>query len=145
MALYVPAARRRRRLVIFTVPALVAGLLIGALVGRVTAPTVDDRITAVRDDARQISAGLRVITLHDESDAASQQAGEGGADLVLKDTRSQLGKAFDDAPWITLQQREALFKTLDGLESQADKSGASFGQGAEAFAQQIESTFGVTT
>ena len=90
MALYVPAARRRRRIVVFTVGALVVGLLLGALLGRVTAPTVDDRLASVRSSAQQTAAGLRVIAIHDQSNTVSNQSANSGADLVLKRTRSEL-------------------------------------------------------
>ena len=144
MALYIPAGRRRRRLVLCTVGALGAGLVVGALLGRVTAPTVEDRLSSVRDDARATAAGLRVIAIHDESRTLGERAGDRGADLVLRDTRSQLRGEFDDAPWITLARREALFKALDALEGQSDKTSAAFGRDAETLAKQIESTFGVT-
>jgi hypothetical protein len=142
MALYVPAARRRRRIVGFTVAALVLGLLIGALLGRATAPTVDDRLASVRKNAQQTAAGLRVIAIHDESNTASNQSANSGADLVLKETRSELENEFDDAPWITPAQREALLKSLDKLEAQADRKSDGFGKAADALATQIEETFG---
>jgi len=142
MALYIPPARRRRRLLLCTLAALVVGLLLGALVGRASAPTVDDRLSSVREHARQTAAGLRVIAIHDESQAISNQADDGGADLVLTDTRSQLRDEFGDAPWITLTQREALYEALDDLEAQPDKTSSAFGRDAEALARQIESTFG---
>jgi hypothetical protein len=125
--------------------AVLVGLAIGAIVGRVSAPTVDDRIASVRDDARQTAAGLRVIALHDESNAISSQTpGDGGVDLVLRDTRSQLRNEFDRAPWIALQQREALLKQLDELQARNDRTGASFGEAADAMAGAIETTFGVS-
>ena len=144
MALDIPAGRRRRRLGLFTGGALVAGLVVGALLGRVTAPTVEDRLSSVRDDARATAAGLRVIAIHDESATVPDQAGDQGVELVLRETREQLGGEFDDAPWITLVQREALFKALDALESQDDKTSAAFGRDAESLAKKIETTFGVT-
>jgi hypothetical protein len=142
MALYVPAARRRRRVVVFTVVALVLGLLLGAFVGRATAPTIDDRLASVRKSAQQTAAGLRVIAIHDESNTVSNQSANSGADLVLKQTRSELHDEFDDAPWITLAQREALLKALDELEAQPDRESDAFGKGADALATQIEETFG---
>ena len=142
MALYVPAARRRRRVIIFTVAALVVGLVLGLLVGRVTAPTVDDRIASVRKDAQQTAAGLRVIAIHDESNTVSNQSANSGADLVLKETRSELEHDFGRAPWITLAQRETLLKALDELEAQPDRTSDAFGTAAEALAHQIEEAFG---
>jgi hypothetical protein len=125
--------------------AVLVGLVVGAIAGRVSAPTVDDRIASVREDARQTAAGLRVIALHDESNAISSQTpGDGGVDLVLRDTRSQLHDEFDRAPWITLQQREALLKQLDELQARSDRTGASFGEAADAMAGAIETTFGVS-
>jgi hypothetical protein len=145
MALYVPAAKRRRRTLLLVGAAVVVGLVVGALAGRVSAPTVDDRIASVRDDARQTAAGLRVIALHDESNAVSSQApGDGGVDLVLRDTREQLNGELDRAPWITVQQREALLEQLDELQARGDRTGASFGEAADAMAGAIETTFGVS-
>ena len=115
---------------------------LGVLVGRVTAPTVDDRLASVRKSAQQTAAGLRVIAIHDESDTVSNQTANSGADLVLKQTRSELKREFDDAPWITLAQREALLKSLDELEAQPDRKSDAFGKAADALATQIEETFG---
>ncbi len=143
MAVYVPAARRRRRMLAFVGVALVAGLIVGALVGRITAPTVDDRISSVQEDARQTAAALRVLALHDESGAISNQsAGDGGADLVLARTRSDLAKEFDDAPWITTAQRKALISALDDLDAMTDRTSGAFGTAADDLAGQIETTFG---
>jgi hypothetical protein len=142
MALYVPASRRRRRTFVFVGLALGAGLLLGGVIGRATAPDVDDRLRSVRSDARQTAAGLRVIAIHDESDTAGNDTQ--GAELVLRDTREELQSEFDDAPWLTTPQRGALLQALDALEGQDDKTTEEFGQRAEGLAQQIETTFGVT-
>ena len=72
----------------------------------------------------------------------SNQTRERGADLVLSETRSELHGEFDDAPWITLAQREALLKSLDELEAQPDRTTDAFGKAADALATQIEETFG---
>ena len=144
MALYVPAARRRRRVLIFAGVALVAGLVVGVVVGRASAPTVEDRLHSVRSNAEQTAAGLRVIALHDESSAIANQSGNGGADLVLRDTRSEMRNEFGDAPRITTAQREALLAALDELEAEPDRTSAAFGARAEAVAKQIEATFGTS-
>src|SRR6476660_9744095 len=109
MAVYVPAGRRRRRIYAFVGIALVVGLVIGAFLGRTTAPTVGDRIASVQADARQTAAALRVLALHDESGALSNPtAGAGCADLVLDRSGSELSAEFGRAPWITSEQRQAL-------------------------------------
>src|SRR4051812_6849580 len=134
MAVYVPAARRRRRLYAFVGVALVTGLLIGAVVGRATAPTVGDRISSVQGDARQTAAALRVLALHDESGALSNQAGAGGADLTLERTGSELASEFGDAPWITSEQRQTLLNALAALKATQDRTTGDFGTAADALA-----------
>ncbi len=140
MALYIPPARRRRRLIAAAAVALLAGLFGGVLIGRSTAPSVADRVTAVRSDAREAAAGLRVIALHDEAGALSNQDG-GGADLTLSQTRTALVRAFDQAPWLGNSQRTKVLADLDRLAATGDKSSKEFGTAADALATEIEATF----
>jgi hypothetical protein len=136
VALYIPAGRRRRRTAFFAVGALVLGLLIGAVVGRASAPTATEKIKAVQADARNTAAALRVIALHDEAGAVSAQgADDAGIALVLKNTRSDLRDEF---------ARADLLRELDALEAQPDRMSAQFGQAAEKLAANIEATFGTT-
>jgi hypothetical protein len=142
MALYIPPARRRRRLIVAATVALIVGLGLGVLIGHVTAPSLADRVTAVRSDAREASAGLRVIALHDETGAASnQQPGAGGADLVIANTRTALQTAFGAAPWIGSAQRSRLLSDLDKLAGIPDKTSKQFGAAADALAAEIDATF----
>ena len=142
MALYVPPARRRRRLIVAATVALLVGLALGVLIGHVTAPSLGDRVAAVQSDARQASAGLRVIALHDQTGAASnQQPGAGGADLVISTTRTALQTAFGEAPWIGSTQRSKLLSDLDKLAGISDKTSKEFGTAADALAAEIDATF----
>lgn len=143
MALYIPASRRRRQTIVLAVAALVVGLLLGLLAGRASAPSVADRIHSVQRDARATAASLRVLALHDQTGAASNQApGNGGADLVLTRTRTELQGEFKRAPWLTAPQREALLTELDRLAALPDRTGSQFGDAADQFASHIETTFG---
>jgi hypothetical protein len=142
MALYIPPARRRRRLIVAASAALLVGLLGGVLIGRSTAPTIDDRVAAVQSDARAAAAGLRVIALHDEAGALSnQEPGGGGADLTLRQTRTALQQAFDHAPWLGGRQRAKLLSDLDKLSAITNKTSKQFGAAADALATEIETTF----
>ena len=142
MALYIAPARRRRRVLVTAGVALALGLLLGVFAGRATAPTLDDRISSVRGDARETAAGLRVIALHDEAGTAAEGGGDQGTDLVLERTRSELDDLFDRASWLGSDARAALFDELDALADNPDPAGAAFGEGADALAGHIESTFG---
>jgi hypothetical protein len=142
MALYIPPARRRRRLIVAAALALVAGLAVGVLIGRASAPSVADRVAAVQSDAREAAAGLRVIALHDQAGAvANAEPGNGGADLVLANTRTALQTAFDQAPWLGSTQRGKLLSDLDKLATLPDKTSKEFGTAADALAAEIEATF----
>jgi hypothetical protein len=142
MALYIPAGRRRRRTILIAAGALLIGLALGAMAGRSTAPTIGDRISSVRSEAQKTSAALRVIALHDESGAVSAQGGDGGTDLVLQRTRTDLDHLFARAPWLPATTRQKLLDDLASLAAKPDKSDASFGAAAEALAQEIDATFG---
>jgi hypothetical protein len=142
MALYIPPARRRRRLIAAAVLALIAGLAVGVLIGRVSSPSVPDRVRAVQSDARAAAAGLRVLALHDQAGAiANGQPGAGGADLVLSRTRSTLQDAFAAAPWLGPTQRSRLLHDLDLLVAITDRTSKAFGAAAEALATEIDATF----
>jgi hypothetical protein len=145
MAVYIPAGRRRRRTIMLAVTGLLVGVVLGGLIGRASAPTVDDQLASVRDDAREVAAGLRVVALHGEEDTESNQTADSGADLVLDETRTGLQHAFEDAPWLGEDQQQELLDALDALTEIDDRSGPEFAQAAEALATQIEATFGVDT
>jgi hypothetical protein len=140
VALYIAPARRRRRILVAAGVALALGLVVGSVLGRVTAPTLDDRISSVQDDARQTAAGLRVIALHDEAGTASGTDDQ-GAELVIERTRSELDDLFDRAPWLGSDTRRTLFDEVDALAAEPDPTSASFGEAADALAGHIEQTF----
>jgi hypothetical protein len=142
MALYVPSTRRRRRLIAVAVIAVVVGLALGLVIGRSTAPTVDDRVSSVRSDARDTAARLRVIAFHEQQGAASAGGGTQGADLVLRNTADDLHHLYDRAPWLRASDKKSLDDALSALQATPDKTTKSFGQDVEALAKQIETTFG---
>jgi hypothetical protein len=142
MALYIPPARRRRRLIAAAVLALVVGLAAGVLIGRVSTPSVPERVRTVQTDARAAAAGLRVLVLHDQAGAvANAEPGNGGADLVLTRTRTALEDLFAEAPWIGADQRTRLQRDLDLLATTTDRTSKAFGTAAEALAAEIDATF----
>ncbi|HUR75056.1 MAG TPA: hypothetical protein VMZ00_12330 [Sporichthya sp.] len=137
MALYIPQARRRRRTLLIGAVAAVLGLIVGGLIGRVSAPTVDDRVADVRQSAKNTAAGLRVVSLHVEDTSV----GAGGTDLVLQRTAEELEANFDEAPWLSPGQEQILRDTLAGLRSAPQKDNKEFGGRMDAFATMIEDVF----
>jgi len=143
MALYVHAGTRRRRTALIAAAAVIAGLVVGLFIGRLTAESPDDVVHSIQTEARETAAGLRVIALHDESGiSANNTSSDGGAELVLKRTKSQLLDELDRAVWISTDQRDRLLLAFNDLTKRTDRTTPEFGQATEDVAAQIESTFG---
>ncbi|MGH3686007.1 MAG: hypothetical protein ACRDRE_25270 [Pseudonocardiaceae bacterium] len=148
MALYTPQSQRQQRLIIFAVAAFVLGGVLGGVTGRLTAPTPADRVVAVREQARQTSSQLGVLSLHVQAGAASMgTGGDAGARLALQRADDDLTRALDQAPWITAEHRNGLLTHLHALE-QAASTGAStkpFAADVDRLASEVNTTFGLAS
>jgi hypothetical protein len=147
MALYTPQAQRRQRLVILAVVAFLLGGVLGGFAGRLTAPTAADQVADVRNQAQQMSAQLRVLSLHVDAGAASLGAGgDAGAVLALQRADGDLIRVLEQAPWITAQRANALSAHLHELE-RAARAGAGtkpFADDVDRLASEIDTAFGLT-
>ena len=147
MALYVPAGRRRRNLILGLVAAVVVGLVIGAVLGRVTAPTVDDRVTTVRDDARAVIGALTATPTEyrQQLEGSTEFSRGGGVDDALTTARSSLVAALDDATWLGPNLRREATSALDAVVA-AERAKASQARYEAAVARatnRIETVFGI--
>ena len=144
MALYVPTSRRRRRAILMAVGALLVGLVLGLAVGRWSSTSVDDQVHSVQEKARETASGLKVLSLHVQAGATSaSEPGDGGADLVLQRTRTELQNEFADAPWLDATSQKALLDELAALDAQPDRTSTAFSTAADALASHIDATFGL--
>ncbi len=102
MALYMPAARRRRRLILALLAALIVGGVVGGFTGRNLAPSLGDRVGDVQDQARAVTSELRAMPINYEKERAGGaefRRGGGVAD-ALDRAHSDLRSALDAAPWL---------------------------------------------
>jgi uncharacterized membrane-anchored protein YhcB (DUF1043 family) len=115
MALYVPAGRRRRNLAIALAATAVVAVVVGFLIGRVTAPTVDDRVSEVQADARGVVGELAATPneYRQQQSGSSEFAQGGGVADALANTRRSLDAAMDDAPWLGPSLRKEATDALD--------------------------------
>lgn len=118
MAVYAGPARRRRSMILIAIAALAAGLIIGVAIGRASATSIDDEISAGRDSARELVASLRVLPLE------YGQALEGSSETTLiQDTvdrsAAQVDIALDDAPWLTATQRRSVTNAVQAIRTAA--------------------------
>jgi hypothetical protein len=121
MAVYAGPARRRRAGIAIAVGALILGLVIGIVIGRGTAPTLDDEIADGRAGGRDLVTALRVLPL--EYEQASTGSSETG---LIEDTvrraAARLPEALDGAPWLGPGQRRTATTAVQAVEAAARTS-----------------------
>jgi hypothetical protein len=127
MALYVSAARRRRRTIVVGVVALVVGLLVGWLIGRSTGSSANDEVKARQTDAEQLVARLDGLDLEYQTTATggagSSDALTGSLDAakaIAADADALLGRM----PWVAQAERTTTVGLVDAVR-QAVELGAS--------------------
>ena len=148
MALYVPAGRRRRRLIIGLVLAVVVGLVVGFGLGRVTATTTSDDVASVQDQARNAVGALR-STPTEYSQAAAGATAEfangGGASDGINRVEAQVKDALGAAPWLGPASRAAALKAVADVRSVAAQKGSpdEFASAVNDASDQLEAIFGI--
>ena len=148
MALYIPAGRRRRRLVLATVAAAVVGLVLGWALGRLTAPTVADRVASVRSDARTIDG--RLAALPNEYDKVlagdPQYANGGGPADSLTGVSADVAALARRAEWLSPTQRDGVVSAVDQAQAVAAASGSAsdFAAAIDQATSTVDTTFGLT-
>ena len=149
MALYVPAGRRRRNLILGLVGALIVGLVIGGVLGRVTAPTLSDKVASVRDSASEVTARLQATPIEYEKQLAGSTEFQKGGTVVqsLTDAQQSLRSALDDAVWLSPRQRTTIERRLDDLLAlaRARVPAARYQDAVATTATFIESSLGITS
>lgn len=117
MAIYMPAGRRRRRAALAMGAAFVVGLVLGGLIGRLTAPSVEDRVGDVRSEARSVQGELQAMPINYEKELQQETQFEqgGGVTDALARARRQLDGALADAPWLGRDSRASARAALTTL------------------------------
>ena len=118
MAVYRGPERRRRATALIAVAALIVGVLLGAVLGRVTAPTVDDKIAEGHTAGRDLVAALRVLPLEYEQ-ASSGSSETGLIEDTVRRAAGRLPAALDKAPWLDGAQRREATQTVQAITDAA--------------------------
>jgi hypothetical protein len=147
VALYVPAGRRRRNLVLGLAGAVVVGLIVGFLLGRATHASLDDEVATVQDSARAVTARLRATPVeYAQERRGSSEFSHGGTVLdSLADARRSLRDALDDAVWLGPAQRREATAALDVLVSaaRAETAARRYRALVDTSANRIDVVFGL--
>jgi hypothetical protein len=147
MALYVSAGRRRRRLLLAAAGALAAGLLLGALAGRLTAPTAAAGAADAKQAAARASGLLDALPTHYEQmvagglDPTSFQA---SLDDGLRRAAEQLDVALAAAPWLDAPVADGLRRQVADLRAAADRRATpgEFRAAVERAVAELDARFG---
>ncbi len=144
MALDVPVPRHRRQAVVLAVAALVVGLFVGWLIGRGSAPSLEDGVRDVQRRSAQLTERLRALPA---VQAAARDAGRDHAADVMAELdaiEADLLALFDDAPWIGPATRQLLGETLDRVGATATGSAVAFRTAVVAAVAAINLAFGTS-
>jgi hypothetical protein len=149
VALYVPAGRRRRNLIIGLVGALIVGLLIGGVIGRVSAPGISDKVSSVQDSAREVTARLQATPIEYRKQLSGSTEFESGGTVLesLGEAQTLLGSAVNDAVWLGPTQRKELEDAMAAVitAARAKVSPARYETLVGQSATRIETGFGIDT
>lgn len=120
MAVYVSAARRRRRAVLAAVVALVVGIVAGVLIGRTTASGVNDAVAASRRRGTQLVAQLQTLpfeyqAMTEHKPGKSQATFDDAVDRIEELLRSDLAKM----PWVGVRAKASATAAMEQLRSRA--------------------------
>jgi hypothetical protein len=139
------ASRQRRRTILAAAAALVVGVLFGVLIGRATAPGVDDAIAASRSRGRDISAALRSLPIEYEQ----SQAGTGGENQsriedAVRRVADMAKTALDKAKWLGPGDRAEVTAAIDAVLQAARQqvSQSEFERVVNDAASKVEDVFG---
>jgi len=146
MALYVPQSRRRRNAALVAVATLLAGLVVGFLVGRSSAVTASEAAAQVKSQADTLATRVEALTI--EYDQAVSGAGDtiqAGVIDALDGIDRDLEALTRDAPWLGAAQIAALHAATAAVRSAANDtvSTDAFGSVVSDSASTIRATFGV--
>jgi hypothetical protein len=144
MAVYRGPERRRRATAAIAVAALIVGLLAGVLVGRVSAPSVDDQIAEGQAAGRDLVAGLRVLPLeYEQASAGSSETGL--IEDTVKRATGRLPAALEQAPWLDVTQRREAAQAVHAIAetASAEVAPARFEATVARSTATLESIFGL--
>lgn len=145
MAVYAGQAKRKRATWLIAAATLVVGLVLGILVGRATAPTIEDKIADGRAGGRDLVTALQVLPLEYEQ----AQSGSEGTALIgdtVQRSVARLNDALDGAPWLGPAQRRIATQAVQSVVSASTQNvpAAQFKNTVDQASAQIAEVFGIT-
>jgi|SRR6187200_2808359 hypothetical protein len=147
MAVYTPPGARRRRTIYMIIAAVLVGLLAGLVVGRATSRGIDDAVSdAKRKGSDAVTALSRLPIEYEQK--LNAQGGETATTLLesVDAAEALLGDAFDAAPWLTTEQKQAATAAITSVRADVNNgvSAREFQNRIDTASKVIARTFGVS-
>ena len=148
MAVYIPPARRKQRLLLTAVVALVMGVLAGFGLGRATAAGIDEAVATAADRGANAQAALSRLPIH-YAQALRGEDGESPAKMqaAVDDARRKLDSAYKVAPWLPNSVRVNVTSTVDRVARDVEEraNAEQFQRDVTAAVSAIADAFGGPT
>ncbi len=147
MALYIPAGRRRRRLIVTACAGLAVGLALGAVIGRMTAPSPAGAAADAKQQAKAVTGQLEAFPIHYEQASKGEidrASFKPSLDAGLNRANEDLAAALAQAPWIDESTRGVLRANLSNVKNVADRDAppAEFDGAVRRSVDSINTAFG---
>lgn len=148
MALYIPLSRRRRNAAFMAVATLLAGLVVGLLVGRSTAVTAAEAARDVRAQGDTLGTRLEALTIeYDQAVAGTGDTVQGGVIDALDRVVVDMDGLIADAPWLGQAQAAHLHDATTAVHDAAGQlvSPQQFAEVVAVSAATVREVFGADT
>jgi hypothetical protein len=144
VAVYMSAARKRRRTAVVAVVAVLVGLVLGVIIGRATGG--EDPVGDSRRDGREVAAALRTLPVEYEllrsgAPGKSQAALQDAVDRIADDLFVALAHASWLGPTARAQATDSMKDAQRAVGAAEDPT--EFGNDIEKAASSIEDVFNV--
>lgn len=144
MALYIPAGRRRRKLIVAAVVGVVVGLIVGIGIGRASAPSLSDKVSSAQTAARTLAARLQTVPLEYEK-SLSGTAGAADIPATIATIEAAVPDAVDKAPWLGSEDQKTIVADIEAVvtATKARRPAADVQKAIDTAVATIETSFGI--
>lgn len=142
---YIPLSRRRRNATLVAVATLLAGLVVGGLIGRSTAITASEAAQDVRANGDTLGTRIEALTIeYDQAIAGTGDTVQAGVLDALDRVVADMDKLIAESPWLGVMQIQALHDATTAVRTAGENKidPVDFSEIATITAAQIRDTFG---
>jgi hypothetical protein len=144
---YIPLSRRRRNAALLALATLLAGVVLGMVVGRSTAITASEAARDVRSQGDTLGTRIEALTIeYDQAVSGGGDTIQGGVLDALDLIDTDIDGLIDEAPWLGPTQVQQLHDATAAVRAAGENAvdPDQFSTIASSTATLIRDTFGVS-